>query len=55
MVEITYVYIDMIFAFYGYGDFFLKCLVGCSSMIVCTHAVLGVSYACFVFALVQRN
>ena len=43
-------YIDVIFAFYGYVDFFLSThlygLVGCLSMIVWTHAVLSVSYAC---------
>ena len=50
MVEITYVYIDTVFGFYGY--FFLNhlyCLVGCLSMIVWTHAVLGVLYACVLY------
>ena len=63
MVGITYVYIDTIFAFYGYTlfPFFytsLYCLVGCLSMIVWTHAVWGVLYACvlcFCIALVQCN
>ena len=47
MVGITYVYVDKACGFYGY--FFLThiyCLVGCLSMIVWTHAVLGVFYAC---------
>ena len=46
MVGITYVYIDTVFGFYGY--FFLThlhCSVGCLSMIVWTHAVLGILYA----------
>ena len=55
MVRITYVYIDTVFGFYGYIFilFFLNthlyCLVGCSSMIVWTHAVLGVLYACVMY------
>ena len=55
MVGITYVYIDTICAFYGYPFFsyFFKtnvyCLVGCLSMIVWTHAVLGVLYACVLY------
>ena len=48
MVGITHVHIYMIFAFYGYIDFFLltqlDSLVGCLRMIVWTHAVLGVLY-----------
>ena len=61
MVGIAYVYIDAIFAFNGYVDFFLLmllyCLVGCLSVIVWTHAVLGCLVCmCFIlFALVQRN
>ena len=60
---------NTIFAFYGYVDllpflFFLYfvthlyCLVGCLSMIVWTHAVLGVLlhvFCIFVLVLVQRN
>ena len=44
-------WIDTIFAFYGYVDFFpqLYCLVGCLSMIGWTHAVLGVLYACVLY------
>ena len=40
-------YIDTIFAFYGYIFFYtlLYSLVGCLSMIVWTHAILGVLYA----------
>ena len=53
MVGITYVYIDTIFALYGYFFFFfythLYCLVGCFSMIVWTHAVLDVLYACVLY------
>ena len=47
MVGITYMYIAFIFAFGGYFLFIthLYCIVGCSSMIVWTHAVLGVLYA----------
>ena len=54
-------YSDMIFAFYGNVLSFnsqLYCLDGCLSMIVWTHAVLGVYmhvFGIFVFALVQRN
>ena len=48
----TYVYTDVKFAFYEYISFFfyhLYCLVGCLSMIVWTHAVLGVLYACVLY------
>ena len=43
-------YTDMVFGFLGYfkNNFVsthLYCLVGCLSMIVWTHAVLGVLYA----------
>ena len=60
MVGITYVYIDTVFGFYGYSFLFfflthLYCLVGCLSMIIWTHAVLGVLYVYFVFAPVQHN
>ena len=41
-VGITYVYIDTIFAFYGYFLFCTIFTVGCLSMIVWTHAVLCV-------------
>ena len=45
--------IGVFFAFCGYIDIFslahLYCIVGCLSMIVSTHAVLGVLYACFTF------
>ena len=47
MVGITYVYLDIVLGFHDY--FFLLflsthlyCLIGCLSMIVWTHAVLGV-------------
>ena len=43
-----YVYIDMVFGFYGYF-FFFYFLVGCLSMIVWTPAVLGVLYACVLY------
>ena len=50
MVGITYVHIDTIFAFYVYIFFkHLYCLVGCLSMIVWTHAVLGVFYVCVLY------
>ena len=52
MVGITWVYIDTISPFYGYILFLythLYCLVGCLSMIVWTHAVLGVLYACVLY------
>ena len=53
MVGITYVYIDTIFRFMGNAvDFFLThhyCLVGCLSMIVWTHAVLGVLHVCVLY------
>ena len=60
MVGITYhVCIDTLFAFYGYVVFFLfyflltpldlNCLVGCLSMIIWTHAVLGILYACVLY------
>ena len=48
MVEITYVYIDTIFAFYGYILFFFlfipifSCLIGCLSII--GHNLFWVSY-----------
>ena len=49
MVGISYVYIDTIFAFYGYCFFLfythLYCLVGRLNMMVWTHAVLGVLLA----------
>ena len=55
----TYVYIDTVFAFYGYIYFFNpSLLLKCLSMIVWTCAVLAVLYACvyiFVFALVRGN
>ena len=47
-------YTDTVFAFYGYVDFLTNfyCLVGFLSMIVWTHAVLGVLHACgFFFVL----
>ena len=53
MAWITYVYIDTIFMFYR--NFFcyiythLYCLVRCLSMIVWTHAVLGVLYVCVLY------
>ena len=60
MVWIIYVYIDTLLGFYGY--FFLThlyCLVRRLCMVVWTHVVLVVLYACvfciFVFAPVQRN
>ena len=44
--------------FFNFFYFFYR-LVGCLSIAVWTHTVLGVLYACvlylFVFALVQRN
>ena len=46
MVGITYVYIDAVFGFYGYLKIFFCYLVGYFSMIVWTHAVLGILYAC---------
>ena len=52
MVVITVVYIVAVFGFYGYNHFFnthLYCLVGCLSMIVRTHAVSGVLYACVLY------
>ena len=55
MVGITYVYIDTIFAFYGYVD--LKkpphpyCLGGCLGILVRTQAVMGVLYACYLLYL----
>ena len=55
MAGITYVYIDTIFACYGYVFLLflytnLYCLVGCSSTIVWTHAVFGrLIRMCFVF------
>ena len=52
MVGITYVYIDMVFRFNGYFNIHLYCLVGCLSMIVWTHAVLGVLYACVLYLCV---
>ena len=33
----------------GFMDTFCNCLVGCSSIILWTHAVLAVPDACFVF------
>ena len=46
MVGITFVYIEMIFAFLWVllKKTHLYCLVGCLSTIVWTHAVLGVLY-----------
>ena len=65
MLGITYVQLDMIIALYGYILFLfffffthLYCFVRCLSMIVWTHAVLGVLYACiciFVFPFVQLS
>ena len=58
MVGITYVYIDTVFGFMGVFFSHLYCLVRFLNMIVWTHAVLGVLYACFVLlyiAPVQRN
>ena len=59
MVRIVYVYIDKIFGFYGYIHFcniiwfffftHLYCSVRCLSMVVWTHAVLGVLYACVLY------
>ena len=50
MVGITYVYIDTVFELYGYFFYtHLYYLVGCLSMIVWTHVVLGVSYACVLY------
>ena len=51
MVGDTTVYIDTIFDFYGYILFYaLLCyLAGCLSVIVWTHAVLGVLYACVLY------
>ena len=48
MVGVKYLYSDRIFVFYWYIDLFsvfliaVHWLVGCLSMIVWTHAVLGV-------------
>ena len=47
-------YIDKIFALYGYFILLflfthLYCLVGCLGVIVLTHAVLGVLYACVLY------
>ena len=47
MAGVICVYFDTVFGFYGY--FFLKCLVGCFSMIVWTPAVLSVLYACALY------
>ena len=51
MVGITSVYIDMAFDFSGYFFFSTNicCFVGCLSMIVWTHAVLVVFYACVLY------
>ena len=52
-------HIDTIFGFYGYLFLtHLYCLVECLRMIVWTHAVLDVLFACvlyFVFVPVQRT
>ena len=44
MVWVIFVYVDMVFGFYGFFSF--NCLDRCSSMIVSTPAVLSVLYAC---------
>ena len=55
VVWVIFLYVDMVFGFYGYS---FLCLVGCLSMIILTPAVLSVLNACvciFVFAPVQCN
>ena len=57
MVGVTCVYFDIIVLWVRFKTH-LYCLVGCLSLIVWTHAVLGDlhAYGCiFVFALVQRS
>ena len=54
MVVTTYLYIDMVFAFYGYIDLFGVCFTHSSLLswmleIVWTHAALGVLYACVLY------
>ena len=60
MVGTTYVYIDTIFAFYGYVDLsnvFADFLTHLYYLAVWTHAFLRVLYVFYIFAfvLVQRN
>ena len=40
---------EFVHTFFFFLNTHLSCLAGCLSMIVWTHAVLGVLYACFVF------
>ena len=50
MGRITYVCITTVFGFMDTFFFIrLYCLVGCLSMIVWTHAVLGVLYTCVLY------
>ena len=42
MVWVIFVYVDMVFWFYGYS---FLCLIGCFSMIIWTATVLSVLYA----------
>ena len=46
MIEVIFVYINMVFGFYRYS---FLCLVGCFSMIIWTPAVLSVLYACVLY------
>ena len=40
------VHVDTVYGFYGYS---FLCLVGCFSMIIWTHTVLSVLYACVLY------
>ena len=46
MVGVIFVYVDMVYGFYGYS---FLCLVGCFSMIIWTPTVLSVLYACVLY------
>ena len=57
MVEISYMYIDTVFGFYGYFFvlllfLFFYCLVGCFNVILWTPAVLSVLNVCVLYVCI---
>ena len=46
MVGVIFVYVDIVYGFYGYS---FLCLVGCFSMTIWTPTVLSVLYACVLY------
>ena len=46
MVGVIFVYVDMVYGFYGYSFFYI---IGCFSMIIWTPTVLSVLYACVLY------